>query len=371
MQQNHTVASQEIQQNNKSVLYLVRDVSHTQHVIKNDQRRISRRLLQESSNVRNSIRSARTEDDKLRHTIGAGFCITRKQLKRVHENSSVANKQFSQFSQHVHERISQIDDTLKGLNGLCFKVARDKRDNLVIINGSAERAAASLHLVFSNLPKIFASLNQQPDTFLLSQDDMDWLQSEFKMLLAAVDLEASVELKGTRKAEHFTNKRRPTQPIGIQERFEYTEEPDIRLPDKQSSRNTKGPDPAIELRETKAVIDLFIGKLTLFVSEACPTHHSSHMKRFIDGVRLLFFPRSEMSVCGFAASSTFNWKGQTRIYPLLSTFGVLSCSEPIWKYIEIGDVLNVRQVLTSRRLHPNDRDANYGNSLLGVCIACS
>jgi hypothetical protein len=302
----------------------------------------------------------------LQQVVGVGFGATRHQLERIQTQGVAAKEQLSRLSQHVHAKIDQFDSTLRGLNGICFNISKDKKDHSVIINGSAEKAAASLHLAFANLPKIFASLNQQPESFVLSRHDLNWLEDEFRNLLAAVDIEASIELKGAKECTKFADQRRPNQPSGIGGGFQADGN---MYRDSRHSEDPTNRRKAVRLRETKAVIDLFIGKFTIFISETCPALGCRWHERFIDRVRLFFFPRKEVSVCGFAASSTYDGQGQLRVYPLLSTFGVVAGTAPIWEFIEQGDITGVRRLLGAQTVHPNDRDADYGNSLLGVLFS--
>lgn len=366
VQHSNLSVSKKITRNSKAVQYLLHGIDQTQETLKKGQRRFTQQFIQQTSYFRATSLALQAKNDQVLTSLNTGFRATRHQLTHLQSDNTANKEKLTQLTRHVHAQLNQMDNALKGLNGLCFNISRDKKENVVIINGSAQRAAASLSVVFEHLPKIFTSLNHRPDAFTLSSDDMEWLEEDFKSLLAAVSLEAHVELTGGRRKAKFTDKRRPTQPIRIQELLESDVHNDFekgRFTNR--ARNSKA---ATELRETKAIIDLPIGKFTIFISETCP---KPPQEKFVDGVRLLFFPRSEFSICGFSASSTYDWRGQVRVYPLLSTFGILSGSHEVWNLIEIGDVISVCELLGDRHVHPNDRDADYGNTLLGVGITVS
>ncbi|OCK81341.1 ankyrin [Lepidopterella palustris CBS 459.81] len=306
-----------------------------------------------------------------------------KGLKKIQDGQKIDRQQLSRNTEQVYMRFDSIDEAQRivikeqrqssqkleeytaKLDGLQFSIAGEKGENSVVVIGSAEKAAASLYLVSSHLHKVFLAVQQQSNPPLLSHDDIDWLESEFKFLLAAVSKEASQELIRPRRSAGYPDKRRPTQPITIQKLFRVNEVNDEELPAAIPQRSEQAEREVVEIRETKVDFNLFIGKLTLFISERSLDQSFRQNGCSINGVRLSFFPRPEISLHGFAVSSTYDWRGRSCISPILSTFGVLASHEAIWDAIEDGNIVSVRRLLGERRIHPNDRNLDYGSSLLG------
>jgi len=321
-----------------------------------------------------------TRTDKSRHI----ELEVQNRLKKVEDSHKIDRKELSRNTEKVYMRFDSIDAAqrivikeqhqssqklekcIAKVDVLQVSISREKGENSVVIIGSAERAAASLYLVSSHLRKVFLEVQKESGSPLKSCDDDDWLENEFKFLLAAVSKEASQELIRPGRNSAYPDKRRPTQPITVQKLFKINgvsdKDPLATIPQRLEQVDRE----VGEIRETKVDFNLFIGKLTLFISERSLDQSFHQNSCSINGVRLSFFPRPEISLHGFAVSSMYDWRGRSSISPILSTFGVRGSHEAIWDVIEDGNIGGVRKFLGERLIHPNDRNLESGSSLLGV-----
>lgn len=290
--------------------------------------------------------------------------------------TAIANEQLASFSQLTDSKLNKLDHLDSFMRNLPVLIARENwGESNVIISGSAERAASSLPLVLSFLPKAFKTMNRQSGSTVLSKKDIQWLEHEFAELHLAVMREASKELARRQRFGGRGQDKPPSQSChkrgksGNREQLgqAMTEE----AANDQSGHRSKNATPSgrvVTARQTKLDLNIFPGRIVFSISESTPDTSFISPNRIIDGVNLLFFPRPELPVSGFAVSASYGWEDNYPISPTLSTFRVIGFKHPIWRLIDSGDIDGVRNFLRRRIVQPCDRDAESGNSLLAVSV---
>ncbi len=233
----------------------------------------------------------------------------------------------------------------------------------VLISGSAERAAGSFPLVRTALPMVFQLLNESArGVTILRDSDIRWLEHEFHAFHLAVITEVAEEmgLQSHSRAQSF--RRADKQSHDQLRRLIGTGllSGDGSHKKRNAQRRAK--------RKTKLDTIIVAGRLILSISESSsdislhsPTHN-------IDGVRLVFFPRSELLLpgSGLVVSANYDTLGRYNISPAVSTFGIIGACHPVWEIIEVGDMHGVERLLGGGEVQPCDRDAVSGNSLLAA-----
>ena len=295
-------------------------------------------------------------------------------LHDICAKTAIANEQLASFSQLTDTKLSKLDHLDNLMRNLPVLIARESwGDSNVIISGSAEQAASSLPLVLPFLPKAFKSINRQSGAIILSKQDIRWLEREFAELHLAVLREASQELArhqrfGARDHDKFPSQpqRRRSKRDKQEQSGRVTTEEAAHYRSDHLSRNTTAPGRVVAARQTKLDLNVFPGRIVFSISESTPDNSFKSPNRVIDGVNLLFFPRPELPVSGFAVSASYAWKDNYPISPVLSTFRVIGVAHPIWLLIDSGDIDGVKNLLRRKIAQPCDRDAVSGNSLLAV-----
>ncbi|KAF2502866.1 hypothetical protein BU16DRAFT_21410 [Lophium mytilinum] len=338
-------------------------IVQTQRDTRRDQRQISQTLVQTVSSQTLSLSTITTRQEELKSTIVTGFSTACDHLSATRSDSTTSKGMIQQLSKHVSTNTDKLDrlaGLVESLNTLQLPSLGDQ----VIMNGSAQDAVTSLSLLSKHFEEIAAaSLHQSPENVLPSSSGAGILVHNFRSLLAILHAQAYHEITSNKKQSNYAGRYRPSQPIALRKMLRnnpsyFRTIASVRNHKKRSKRRE-----AVEIRETKISVDLGpIGRVTVFISENDPLLSNGSE---LGGFRVLFFPKAEVPVCGFAASFANNAPTPT-MSPLLSTFGVLPPDHDIWRYIAGGHIDGVRDLLGDHRVHLNDRDNRDGDTLLGV-----
>ncbi|KAH0542950.1 hypothetical protein FGG08_002719 [Glutinoglossum americanum] len=278
-------------------------------------------------------------------------------------NQVAIGKDFAQFAVDIRRKLTRVDEVLLSLNDLHVSVIQKSNANTAIIIGSAVKAAASLSAVYPYLHYVISQTTKAAVAPLLTPDDIQWLEHEFKTLLADVSESAAKELRIQQIDRTFRGLRRPTQPTAQQREYLLKEKLCNSGPRSKSKKRKLS-----MLQESAVNIDLPMGRLVVFFSEEAWDHGSQNSGRIMNGVRLVFYPHRGLYISGFAAASLRYLGGDFKIAPSISTFGVHPCDSPVFGFIECGNLAAIRELLRKFQVSSNDRDEN-GNSLLWYALS--
>jgi hypothetical protein len=292
--------------------------------------------------------------------------------QRIEDFGNIQNELRTDLNQgfvDTHNRIRQVRDDVGDirlhLERLSVAVTGET-GTPTIISGSPVRIAASLGLLYPHLHHIIAAAARLVYGKPISGRDVVWLKSAFESLLADVSRSTAKSLRSRISCHGFKGHRRPTQPVRQQQENAHTDWiGQISVAGQGDSctagRKRKAPMPT----EKSLAVDLFIGKLIVYLTEEPFGHECRGTGQTISGARLLFFPRPELHIVGLAASSLRSSYNLTNIPPMIAGFGIHPSNSPIFSYIESGDLRQIQRMLASGLVAPNDRDED-GESLLWV-----
>ncbi|KAF2816986.1 uncharacterized protein BDZ99DRAFT_529082 [Mytilinidion resinicola] len=336
-------------------------VDKTQRCMRREQLQLSQAVLQKISTHSHGISSMLDQQREHTDSMVAGFSTVSDRLSAIHSDGAASKEMIQHFAKHACTKLGKLDrlaDIVENLNALHLTPVGDQ----VILTGSAQDAAASLSLLSTQFGKVVASVNQPSGNNPLSPSGAGNLFENLRSLLAKLYAQASHELASKKRQPDSLGRYRPSQPIALQNilktRPSYVQTITSVLYYKNDSERLK----VVEVQEIEIHVDLgSIGSVIVFRTKSDPSQ--SHEHNF-GGFRALFFPRAELSVCGFAASFANDAPTPT-MSPLLSTFGLLRADHDIWRFIQYGHINGVRDLLWNRRVHPNDRESDDGITLLG------
>lgn len=251
----------------------------------------------------------------------------------------------------------QLSDIVEALNAFNMGIERGKNAGITVILGSAADASIAVSHIFRFLKDLYKAYSAPDTATAAGFSNARWLQEQFDDIWADVQSASAAQIRSKRRrkplsrtsavnfrAESLATANVPT--IDMQQ--------DIGRKFMSISRKRKA-----AVRNNSIDVSLPIGSVRLFF-----VIHRQSGKML--SARLLFVPARHMqsNLQGFFAACLRGRQSQT-LARSLSTFQVLPEGSEALEHIRRGDLQAVCHLLTTRRVHPNDRDED-GDSLLMV-----
>lgn len=252
---------------------------------------------------------------------------------------------------------AQLADITEALDVFNMGVRRDKNEGVTVILGSAADASIAVAHIFRFLEDLYKAYTVHNTATIAGFSNGRWLQEQFNDMWADVQSAAATQIRSKKRRKSLSI----TEPINI--RAQSKVRANIQATDLQRVIGRKFV--SISRKRKAAVenafidVNLPIGNVRLFL-----VLHQQNGKML--GARLLYIPARHMqsNLKGVIAGCMRDQRSQM-LARSLSTFQVHPEGSDALEHIRQGNLKAILDLLTTRRIYPNDRDED-GDSLLMV-----
>jgi hypothetical protein len=321
-----------------------------------------------------ATREVRTRADWNRHhllALNENLSHVTKGVNCLRESQATLQTKFAESTARIEKGVDTVQSLILRLNVPQAATAKNDCKATVLLFGSEIDGAASLCILCPEIYRIL--LPSEPDIpRVIFPEATFWLLSQLHALLADVWAGEVHELATlplslycSRSRNHWTA---PSDGESVRQSSSWNMlSPTVRG-DIRSHRTFPRSLTPVPFAETAVVeIDISTGKLFIIVKKEFTEVGRMNLKGVISVGRFLFVPAMDSSLVGIAAVFVRCIGAIARIPRTLSTFGVQPDNSPIFEYLKGRDMAMVRNMLSEKRVSPNDRDES-GNSLLWVKV---